>query len=124
MGGLGGSSLVVLGIAGLWLAIAAALLAVAVRRMRDARRLVVSAQSLASLLEVAPARPLLVLPDGSLDIDGRLSRELGFLDLPRSWTDLAGDEVGLLRDHVDMLREAVEGAALSGSTVQLQVKAT
>ena len=124
MGGLGGSSLVVLGIAGLWLAIAAALLAVAVRRMRDARRLVVSAQSLASLLEVAPARPLLVLPDGSLDIDGRLSRELGFQDLPRSWTDLAGDEVGLLRDHVDMLREAVEGAALSGSTVQLQVKAT
>jgi signal transduction histidine kinase len=123
MSDLGGSAWIVLGIAGLWLAIAAALLVLAVRRMRDASALVSSARSLASLVEVAPARPLLVRPGGSLDADRRLIRELGLERPPRTWDDLAGYDHGIMGDDVKALRAAVEGAALSGTPVQQQVKA-
>ena len=123
MGEVGGSSWVVLSIAGLWLAIAAALLVIAARRMRDAGALVGSARSLAALLEVAPARPLLVRADGSIDADARLTRELGLGRQPRSWDDLAGEDRGFLRADLEELRDAVEGAALSASPVQLQVRA-
>ena len=84
MSGLGGSGWIVLAIAGLWLAVAGALLVLAARRMRDASALVSSARSLASLVEVAPARPLLVRPGGSLDADRRLIRELGLPRPPRT----------------------------------------
>jgi signal transduction histidine kinase len=123
MNELGGSSWIVLIIAGLWLAIAAALLVIAARRMRDAGALVGSARSLAALLEVAPARPLVVRANVSLDADVRLARELGLDRQPRSWDDLSGYDHGLVGDDVQMLREAVEGAALSGAPVQLQVRA-
>lgn len=123
MSELGASGWIVLGIAGLWLAIAAALLVLAARRMRDASSLVASARSLATLIEVAPARPLLVRPDGSVDADRRLVRELGLPREPRSWDDLAGYDHGIVGDDVNALRAAVEGAALSGSTVQQQVRA-
>ena len=122
MSGLGGSSWIVLSIAGLWLAIAAALLVIAARRMRDAGALIASARSLASLLEVAPARPLLVRSDGSLEADVRLARELGLERQPRAWDELAGYDHGLVEDDVQALREAVAGAALSGSSVQAQVR--
>ena len=122
MSGLGGSSWIVLSIAGLWLAIAAALLVIAARRMRDASALIGSARSLASLLEVAPARPLLVRSDGSLEADVRLARELGLERQPRAWDELAGYDHGLVEDDVQALREAVAGAALSGSAVQAQVR--
>jgi signal transduction histidine kinase len=122
MSGLGGSSWIVLSIAGLWLAIAAALLVIAARRMRDASALVGSARSLAALLEVAPARPLLVRADGSIDADVRLVRELGLERQPRAWDELTGHDHGLVGDDVQTLREAVAGAALSGSSVQAQVR--
>jgi PAS domain-containing protein len=122
MSGLGGSSWIVLSIAGLWLAVAAALLVIAARRMRDASALVGSARSLASLLEVAPARPLLVRSDGSLDADVRLARELGLERQPRAWDELSGYDHGLVGDDVQALREVVEGAALSGSSIQTQVR--
>jgi signal transduction histidine kinase len=123
MNELGGSSWIVLIIAGLWLAIAAALLVIAARRMRDAGALVGSARSLAALLEVAPARPLVVRANGSIDADVRLARELGLDRQPRSWDDLSGYDHGLVGDDVQILREAVEGAALSGASLQLQVRA-
>ena len=122
MSGLGGSSWIVLSIAGLWLAIAAALLVIAARRMRDASALVGSARSLAALLEVAPARPLLVRADGSIDADVRLVRELGLERQPRAWDELTGYDHGLVGDDVQTLREAVAGAALSGSSVRAQVR--
>ena len=124
MSELGGSSWIVLVIAGLWLAIAAAVLVIAARRMRDAGALVGSARSLAALLEVAPARPLLVRGDGSIDADVRLTRELGLDRQPRSWDDLSGNDHGIARDDLGALRDAVQGAALSGTPVHLQVRAT
>jgi signal transduction histidine kinase len=123
MSELGGSSWIVLVIAGLWLAIAAALLVIAARRLRDAGALVGSARSLAALLEVAPARPLLVRADGSIDADVRLTRELGLDRQARSWNDLAGNDHGIVGEDLETLRDAVEAAALSGTPVYLQVSA-
>ena len=74
MSELGGSVWLALAIAGLWLAIAGALLVLALRRMRDANSVIGAATAMAALLEVAPSRPLLVRNDGSIEADERLLR--------------------------------------------------
>ena len=53
MTGLGGSAWVVIAIGGVWLAVAAALLAIAARRMRESRSVVAAARSLSALLDAA-----------------------------------------------------------------------
>jgi hypothetical protein len=122
MGELGGSAWLVLLIAGLWLAIAAALLVLAGRRMRKANTVVAAATSMASLLEVAPSRPVLVRPDGSIDADERLLRELSAGSPVRNWADLSNEANGLLEDDVSDLRNAVQAAALSGTPIERQVR--
>jgi hypothetical protein len=123
MGELGGSGWILLGIAGLWLAISAALLVIAARRMRDANAVIESARSLSALLEVAPARPLVLHANGSLEMDRRLSRELGLEQPPSKWSDLAADGRGLNPEDVNALGEAVETAALTGGQIERQVRA-
>ena len=122
MSELGGSAWLALGIAGLWLAISGALLVLALRRMRDANAVIAAASSMAALLEVAPARPLLVRSDGSIEADDRLLRELGISGKPRMLADLFGSEHGLLDEDLDSLRNAIEGATLSGATIVQQVR--
>jgi hypothetical protein len=122
MSELGGSAWLALAIAGLWLAIAGALLVLALRRMRDANSVIAAATSMAALLEVAPSRPLLVRADGSIDADQRLLRELGIQDPVRTLADLAGADLGLVDEDLDSLQRAIEGAALSGSTLVQQVR--
>src|SRR5215203_5446299 len=123
MGELGGSAWLVLLIAGLWLAIAAALLVLAGRRIRDANSVVAAATSMASLLEVAPSRPVLVRPGGSIEADERLLRELSVEAPAKSWSDLSNEGNGLVEDDVSDLRIAVQGAALSGAPIERQVRA-
>ena len=84
MGELGGSAWLVLVIAGLWLAIAGGLArASPVAGCATPRRWCAAATSMASLLEVAPARPVLVRADGSIEADERLLRELSVSDRPQ-----------------------------------------
>ncbi|HEX7930577.1 MAG TPA: histidine kinase, partial [Sphingomicrobium sp.] len=123
MGELGGSAWLALVIAGLWLAIAAALLVLALRRMREASAIVDAATSMAALLDVAPARPLLVRADGSLDVDQRLLRELGIERSATRWSDLGGGQRGLVDDDLAALKSAVTASALSGTSIQRQVRA-
>jgi len=123
MSELGGSAWLALAIAGLWLAIAGALLVLALRRMREANAVIAAASSMAALLEVAPTRPLLVRADGSIEADERLLRELGISAKPKTLTDLFGSDRGLLDDDLDSLQNAIDGAALSGSAVVQQVRA-
>jgi len=123
MGELGGSAWLALVIAGLWLAIAAALLVLAVRRMREAGAVIDAATSMAALLDVAPARPLLVRPDGSLEADQRLLRELGLERSVTRWADLCGDDQGLIDEDLAALKSAVDASALSGTSIQRQVRA-
>ena len=49
----------------------------AARRLRRASAVLNSARASARLLDVMPARPLLVRPDGRIEVDQRLLRELG-----------------------------------------------
>lgn len=120
---LGGSAWLALGIAGLWLAIAGALLVLALRRMREANSLVAAAKSMAALLQVAPSRPLLVRPDASVEADERLLRELGVAGSPQFLAELFGSEHGLLEDDLALLQRSIESAALSGTAVNQQVRA-
>ncbi|NUT01799.1 MAG: PAS domain-containing protein [Sphingomonas sp.] len=120
---LGGSAWLALAIAGLWLAIAGGLLVLAARRIREANKVIAAATSMASLLDVAPARPLLVRPDGSIEADARLLRELGLDKDVRKLRDLGGSESGLAADDLDMLEAAVQGAALSGTLIVQQFRA-
>jgi len=122
MGNLEGSALLVLLIAGLWLAIATALLVLAVRRIREAKSVIDAARSMASLLEAAPARPLVVRSDGSIEVDGRLLRELGLSGPALQWPDLVGNECGILEEDLDALKAATRSAALSGSQIEQQAR--
>ena len=123
MMGSSAATMLAFGLAGLWLAIAAALIVAASRRMRLANSVLASAGTLSTRLEVAPARPLLVRPDGSIEADQRLVRELGLDRAPRSWDDLAGGDKGLDGDDVAELRQAIEAAALTGAQVERTARA-
>ena len=122
MSELGGSAWLVLVIAGLWLAIAAALLVLAWRRMRDAQSVIGAAASMSALLDVAPSRPLLARADGTIDADARLIRELGIQGPVKRWADLSGGEHGLVEEDLASLKYAIEACALSGTPIQLQVR--
>lgn len=122
MSELGGSAWLALAIAGLWLAIAGALLVLALRRMRDANSVIAAATSMAALLEVAPSRPLLVRGDGSIEADERLLRELGVEGPVRTLSDLVGADLGLVDEDLESLQRSIDGAALSGSAFVQQVR--
>jgi hypothetical protein len=78
----------------LWLAIAVAMAVLAARRFRTAEAVLGVARSTAALLDQAPARPLVVRPDGRVEVDGQLLRELGLPAAPERLGDLAGVEAG------------------------------
>ena len=124
MGELGGSAWLVLAIAGLWLAIAGGLLVLAARRIREANGVVAAVTSMAALLDVAPSRPLLVRPDGSVEVDKRLLRELGLDQGVGNLRDLGGEENGLAREDLAILEAAVQAATLSGTFDVQQLRAS
>ena len=109
----GSAATVAAALAAVWIVIAAALSIAAARRLRRAGAVLGSAQAMSRLLEVAPARPLVVHADGHVEADPRLLRELGLSGSPASLADLAGDECGFDKEDLDALIAAVEAAAES-----------
>ena len=92
------SSATILAIAGLallWLVLAATIAIVAARRFRLAQQVLGTARANARLLEAAPARPLVVRPDGRIEADERLVRELGLNATPVTLDELARDDGGI-----------------------------
>src|SRR6185369_11223364 len=81
-------------IAALWVAFAAALAILAARRLRRAQAVLGAARTMRSLLDAAPARALLVHPDGSIEADSKLVRELGLPSIPSRIEELASDGHG------------------------------
>ena len=114
---------IIVGIAAFWVAIGVALSIIAARRVRGANRVLDSARSLAALLEAAPARPVLVRADGSIEIDQRLARELGLGSAVRAVNDLAREGAGLDSEDLAELLQQVESAALTGERIERQVRA-
>ena len=107
-----------------WTIVAIALSLLAARRFRLAESVLASARSTAALLDAAPARPLLVRPDGGIELDGRFERELGLPGRTRRIDDLAGDTVGIADADFHPLIAAISSARLSAGRVALKVRAS
>ncbi|MEO6113173.1 MAG: PAS-domain containing protein, partial [Sphingomicrobium sp.] len=108
-------------IAALWLVLAAALAILAARRLRRAQAVLGSARTMRGLLDAAPARPMLVLPDDRVEIDERLLRELGLDRPPQRLGDLAGDSQGFAREDLDSLAAALSDLRLGGHPFRRQL---
>ncbi len=113
-------AIVVLGLA--WLGATATIAVLAARRFRLAEQIIDSARNNAVLLQRAPARPLLVMPDLRIDADGLLLRDLGIRGRPARLADLGGADQGIGADDLDRLVAAVETARLSGGELSLKLR--
>ena len=106
-----------------WLAVAAAIAVMAARRFRLAETVLDAARSNASLLELTPARPLLVLPDDRIEADARLLRDLGLHSRPHRLVELVGNDSGIAPDDLVALKEDIETARISAGKLSRKVRA-
>ena len=109
-------------VAVLWLAIAAALAILAARRIRRAQGVIGAARRLRALLEAAPARPLIVRPDGSIEIDPILQRDLGLAETPARLDELGGEGQGLRARRPRGAQGRPQGAALGAKPLRRMVR--
>jgi signal transduction histidine kinase len=122
MGAWGATSLAIAGLALLWLGLGVAIAVIAARRLSLAQQFLGTARTNARLLEVMPARPMLVGADNHIEIDGRLARELGLKVPLKKLDDLAQDEHGISPEDFAVLRESIETARASAGQVLCRVK--
>jgi signal transduction histidine kinase len=123
MGASGVTSLAIAALALLWVAIGAAIAVVAARRFRLAQQVLDAARANSRLLEMMPARPALVRPDGRIEIDDQLLRNLGLEARPARLAELAGNDSGLLSDDLEVLTADIEAAQTSAGRVSRSVRA-
>ena len=116
-------SLVIGTLALLWLGVAATIAILAARRLRLAESVLEAARANATLLELTPARPLLVRPDQKIEADGQLLRDLGLKSQPKNLSDLAGNDSGISPDDLELLRGDIDAARMSGGRVSRRVRA-
>ena len=107
----------------LWLALAVTVTIFAARRFRLAEQVLESARANATLLELTPARPLIVRPDQRIEADAQLVRELGLQGTPARLSDLAGNDSGLTAEDLEALKEDVELARVSAARIFRKVRA-
>ena len=122
MNGLSGAGLLAIVLAAFWIAVATVIAVAAARRFRRANAVLTSARSMAALLDVTPARPLLVRADGRIEIEPRLLRDIGLERAPARLADLAGDEQGLDKEDLEALVADVAAAAAVGGKVERTVR--
>ena len=116
--------IVLVALALLWLALAVAITIVAARRFRLAERVLEAARANATLLELTPARPIVVRPDQRVEADPQLLRELGLQGTPARLGDLSGSDSGITPQDLEALREDVESARVSASRIFRKVHAS
>jgi signal transduction histidine kinase len=121
MGAVGTNDLVVVALALLWLGIAASVALIAARRFRIAEQVLGAARANAALLEISPARPLLVRADGRIESDALLVRELGLPAQPKTIGDLAGKDSGILIEDLHSLVADISAARASAGKVARRV---
>jgi signal transduction histidine kinase/PAS domain-containing protein len=121
MGAIGEAGLIIVALALLWVGVAAALSLAAARRFRLAEQVLDAARANATLLEISPARPLVVRPDGRVEADRSLVRELGLKSPPKLLSDLHGNDSGILPDDLSSLINDIETARISGSRVSIPI---
>ena len=117
-----GLATVIIILAAFWVAIAAALMILASRRISRANALLGGARSVASLLRSVPARPLIVRPDGAIETDALLQRDLGLATMPAHLDELAHDGLGIDPADLDALKDDIRSSAISGTVIARQVR--
>ncbi len=117
-----GLATVIIALAAFWVAIAAFLMILASRRISRANALLGGARSVASLLRSVPARPLIVRPDGGIESDSLLQRDLGLAAMPDHLDQLATDGRGIDPQDLDGLKADVRSSAVSGTGISRQVR--
>src|SRR5262245_38898497 len=122
MGAIGETGLIIVALALLWVGIAAALSLAAARRFRLAEQVLGAARSNATLLEISPARPLVVRSDGRIEADRNLVRELGLKSSPKVLQDLHGNDSGILSEDLEALTEEIATGRISGSRVSMRIR--
>ena len=100
MAGLATTGVIAAALAAVWILVAAALSLAAARRLKVAEQVLGAARANAALLEISPARPLLVRPDGTLECDAQFLRDIGLRSSPRSLGDLHGNDSGLVAEDL------------------------
>ena len=124
MGVAGATSVIIAALALLWMAIAGALSLLAARRFRLAQSVLDVARANARLLELTPARPLLVRADGRIEADSQLARDLGLSSNAQSLADLVGDGSGIDAEDLEGLLQDIETAKLSVGRIARKVRAS
>jgi signal transduction histidine kinase len=113
---------VIVVIASLWVLVAAALAIMAARRIRGAQQVIDAARRLRALLEAAPVRPLVIRPDGSIDLDPVLQRDLGFTEAPTHVDQLGAESHGLLPGDLEILKADIKSATLGAKSLRRMVR--
>jgi signal transduction histidine kinase len=114
--------IVIAALALLWVGVAIALSLAAAKRFRLAERVLGAARANAALLDISPARPLIVRGDGRIEIDPNLVRELGLKGAPKAIAELRGNDSGIVAEDLEALETAVETARASASRIAAKVR--
>ena len=122
MAGLATTGVIAAALAALWIGVAVALSLLAARRFRLAERVLGAAQANTTLLEISPARPLIVRGDGRVEADRTLVRELGLKSAPSTLSELHGNDSGLLAEDVAKLTGQIETARSSAARLAAKVR--
>ncbi len=113
----------VAGLGLLWLAIAAAVAVIAARRFALAQAVLDAAKVNARLLELMPARPLVVRADQRIEIDEQLLRDLGLEKTPIKLGDLVGNDSGITPEDLEALAIDISAAQACSGRVSRTVRA-
>ena len=112
----------VAGLGLLWLAIAAAVAVIAARRFALAQAVLDAAKVNARLLELMPARPLVVRADQRIEIDEQLLRDLGLEKRPIKLGDLVGNDSGITSEDLEALAIDISAAQACSGRVSRTVR--
>jgi signal transduction histidine kinase len=123
MSALGATTIWIVALALLWLALAVAITVAAARRFRLAEEVLGAARANATLLELTPARPLIIRPDQRIEADAQLIRDLGLHEQPTRLKELAGNDSGIVGEDLEALNEEVDAARASAGRVARKVRA-
>ncbi|MES2137175.1 MAG: ATP-binding protein [Pseudomonadota bacterium] len=119
---MGTASWVIAVLALLWLGVAVAVSVAAARRLRLAEQVLGAARSNATLLEIMPARPLVVYADDKIEADPQLLRDLGLVNAPKILGDLVGEDNGIAPDDFEPLKSDIEAARASAGNLSRKVR--
>lgn len=109
-------------IAALWVVFAAALAILAAKRIRRAQAVLAATRNMRSLLDAAPARAMLIHPNGKVEADSRLVQELGLPAIPQRIEDLVAADAGFEPDDLASLNEALADVRLGGAPLRRQLR--